>query len=135
MLQQTRAELSAAGVEEGIGLALAGNWSEANVQEADSRGPELLIAITKDWKQRTALREKRLPRCRILAADHQAYLAEGHGQLPPGLRADPHNDFMPCDRPHTCKSIWCGRELHLVQFQDKVNPTPLYENMSDAGRL
>lgn len=67
MLQQAREELSAAGVEEGIGLALAdaGYWSEANVQKTDPEGPELLIATTKDWKQRKALREKGPPRGRI----------------------------------------------------------------------
>jgi transposase len=67
MLEQTQEELSAAGVEEEIGavLADAGYWSETNLQEADPEGPELLIATTKDWKQRKALREKGPPRGRI----------------------------------------------------------------------
>lgn len=67
MLQQAQEELAAAGAEEGIGVALAdaGYWSEANVREADPDGPELLIATTKDWKQRKALREKGPPRGRI----------------------------------------------------------------------
>jgi len=67
MLQQAQEELAAAGAEEGIGVALAdaGYWSEANIREADAYGPELLIATTKDWKQRKALREKGPPRGRI----------------------------------------------------------------------
>jgi transposase len=67
MLEQTQEELSAAGVEEEIGVALAdaGYWSERNIQEADPEGPELLIATTKDWKQRKQLREKDPPRGRI----------------------------------------------------------------------
>jgi hypothetical protein len=67
MLQQAREELEAAGVEERIrvGLADAGYWSEANIRDAGSDGPELLIATTKDWKQRKALKEKGPPRGRI----------------------------------------------------------------------
>ena len=67
MLEQARDELAAAGVEEQVGAALAdaGYWSEANVREADPHGPELLIATTKDWKQRRAAREKGPPRGRI----------------------------------------------------------------------
>lgn len=44
----------------------AGYWSEANIQ-ACSRPemPELLIATTKDWKQRKLLRERGCPRGRI----------------------------------------------------------------------
>ena len=50
----------------GPGLADAGYWSEANIR-ACSRPemPELLIATTKDWKQRKMLREKGCPRGRI----------------------------------------------------------------------
>ena len=60
MLEQTQEELAAAGVEEciGAGLADAGYWSEANSQDVDPGGPELLIATTKGWKHRKALREK-----------------------------------------------------------------------------
>ena len=67
MLQQAQEELAAAGVEEriSVGLADAGYWSQANVREADPHGPELLIATTKGWKQRKALREKGPPRGRI----------------------------------------------------------------------
>jgi transposase len=67
MLKQAQEELTAVGVEEHIDVVLAdaGYWSEANVQEADPEGPELLIATTKDWKQRKVLREKGPPRGRI----------------------------------------------------------------------
>jgi hypothetical protein len=67
MLQQAKEELEAAGVEERVraGLADAGYWSEVNIREAGPDGPELLIATTKDWKQRKALREKGPPRGRI----------------------------------------------------------------------
>jgi hypothetical protein len=67
MLEQAQAELSEAGVEDKVGTALqdAGYWSEKNILEADPEGPELLIATTKDWKQRKALREKGPPRGRI----------------------------------------------------------------------
>jgi len=68
MLKTLERTLEAAGIEErpGAALADAGYWSEANVT-ACSRpdGPELLIATTKDWKQRKVLREKGCPRGRI----------------------------------------------------------------------
>jgi hypothetical protein len=67
MLDQAQNELSAVGVEEKIGVALAdaGYWSEANIQNADPEGPELLVATKKNWKQRKAFREKGSPRGRI----------------------------------------------------------------------
>ena len=67
MLDQAQVELSEAGVEDKVGTALqdAGYWSENNILKADPEGPELLIATTKDWKQRKALREKGPPRGRI----------------------------------------------------------------------
>jgi transposase len=67
MLEQAQDELAGVSVEEPIGVLLAdaGYWSEANIQEADPQGPELLTATTKDWKQRKALREKEPPRGRI----------------------------------------------------------------------
>jgi hypothetical protein len=54
-------------VEEKIDVALedAGYWNEVNIHNADPEGPELLVATTKNWKQRKALREKRSPRGRI----------------------------------------------------------------------
>lgn len=67
MLEKAQEELTAAGVAEPIGEALAdaGYWSERNVTEADPEGPELWIATTKDWKQRKASREQPPPRGRI----------------------------------------------------------------------
>jgi len=67
MIEKTAENIEAAGVEEKVGVALAdaGYWSEANVQEAEADGPELLIATTKDWKQRKAARERPPPRGRI----------------------------------------------------------------------
>jgi hypothetical protein len=67
MLEQAQAELSEAGIKDKIGTALqdAGYWSENNILKADPEGPELLIATTKDWKQRKILREKDPPRGRI----------------------------------------------------------------------
>lgn len=64
-LKQT---LEAAGIEERPRVLLgdAGYWSEANVRSCTCpEGPELLIATTKDWKQRKALRERGCPRGRI----------------------------------------------------------------------
>jgi transposase len=67
MIEKTAENTDAAGVEEKVGAALAdaGYWSEANVQEAGADGPDLLIATTKDWKQRKAARERPPPRGRI----------------------------------------------------------------------
>jgi transposase len=67
MIEKANEELKAAGVEEKIGTVLgdAGYWSEDNVKDVDSDGPELLIATNKDWKQRQALREQPPPRGRI----------------------------------------------------------------------
>lgn len=66
-IEKTAENLQGAGVEERVGTALAdaGYWSEANVQEAEADGPELLIATTRDWKQRKAARERPPPRGRI----------------------------------------------------------------------
>jgi len=47
-------------------LADAGYWSEANVTVGSRLGgPELLMATTKDWKQRKRLREQGCPQGRI----------------------------------------------------------------------
>ena len=68
MLQTLERALEAAGIEERprVALADAGYWSEANVRSCTCpEGPELLIATTKDWKQRKAVRERGCPWGRI----------------------------------------------------------------------
>ena len=68
MLQTLEHTLEAAGIEERpkVSLADAGYWSEANVKVCSRpQTPELLIATTKDWKQRKLLRERGCPRGRI----------------------------------------------------------------------
>jgi len=67
MLDQAQNELLTIGVEGQIDVALAdaGYWSEANIQNAEPEGPELLVATKKNWKQRKAFREKGSPRGRI----------------------------------------------------------------------
>lgn len=67
MVGKVRENLAEARVEESVGtvLADAGYWSEANVQGLKPGDPELLVATTKDWKQRKAMREKGAPRGRI----------------------------------------------------------------------
>jgi transposase len=68
MLHTLKRTLGAAGIAERprVVLADAGYWSEANVTaETRPEGPELLIATTKDWKQRKAARERGCPRGRI----------------------------------------------------------------------
>ena len=68
MLQTMAHTLKAAGIEDRpkAGLADAGYWSEANIRACSwPEMPELLIATTKDWKQRKMLREKGCPRGRI----------------------------------------------------------------------
>ena len=68
MLETLERSLEAAGIEDRprVALADAGYWSEANVTSCTCpEGTELLLATTKDWKQRQALREKGCPRGRI----------------------------------------------------------------------
>ncbi len=68
MLQTLKRTLEAAGIAERPRAVLgdAGYWSEANVTTGSRpEGPELLIATTKDWKQRKAARERGCPRGRI----------------------------------------------------------------------
>jgi len=68
MLGTMEHTLVAAGIEDRPGTVLgdAGYWSEANVATCRGpEGPELLIATTKDWKQRKLLREQGCPRGRI----------------------------------------------------------------------
>jgi len=67
MTEKAQQELKAVGIKEGIKreLADAGYWSEDNVVNASLTDPEFLIATTKDWKQRKAMREQEAPRGRI----------------------------------------------------------------------
>ena len=67
MTKEAQQELKAAGVEEEIKteLADAGYWSEGNTVKLSPTDPEFLIATTKDWKQRKAMREQGTPRGRI----------------------------------------------------------------------
>jgi len=67
MTEEAQQELKAAGVEDEIEIELAdaGYWSEGNLAELSPTDPEFLIATTKDWKQRKAMREQGAPRGRI----------------------------------------------------------------------
>jgi transposase len=67
MTEQAQQELKAAGVKKKIKrqLADAGYWSEGNMIQSSPTDPEFLIATTKDWKQRQAMRERGAPRGRI----------------------------------------------------------------------
>jgi len=67
MLTQARENLQAIDHTQAIGtmLADAGYCSEANLTAVVPEGAELLVATTKDWKQRLAQREQPPPRGRI----------------------------------------------------------------------
>jgi hypothetical protein len=68
MLERMNENLEAAGIGDrpGVGLGDAGYWSEANLLACSQLNlPELLVATTKDWKQRKAARERGSPRGRI----------------------------------------------------------------------
>lgn len=67
MTEKAQQELKAVGIENGIKreLADAGYWSEDNMVNSSPTDPEFLIATTKDWKQRKAMREQEAPRGRI----------------------------------------------------------------------
>jgi transposase len=67
MTEEAKQELKAIGVEDEmeIELADAGYWSESNATKSSPTDPEFLIATTKDWKQRKAMREQGAPRGRI----------------------------------------------------------------------
>ena len=68
MLQTMAHTLEAASIEDRpkAGLADAGYWSEANIRARSwPEMAQLLIATTKDWKQRKMLREKGCPRGRM----------------------------------------------------------------------
>jgi len=68
MMAQAQDNVAAAGMTQKIGAGLmdAGYWSEANAAAFNGpEAPDVLIATTKDWKQRKALRESPPPRGRI----------------------------------------------------------------------
>ena len=68
MMAQAQSNAAAVGLAEKIGAGLmdAGYWSETNAAAfGGPDAPEALIATTKDWKQRKALRERPPPRGRI----------------------------------------------------------------------
>ena len=67
MTEQAQQELKEIGIEEQINIELAdaGYWSEDNITNSSPTDPEFLIATTKDWKQRKAMREQGAPRGRI----------------------------------------------------------------------
>lgn len=67
MTEQAQQELQTAGVQEDIKSEIAdtGYWSEDNILKSLPTDPEFLIATTKDWKQRKAMREQGAPRGRI----------------------------------------------------------------------
>lgn len=63
MLAAVTTSLAAVGISDGVQVVVAdaGYWSEDNLQQAVPTGPELLIATTKDWKTRKAMREAGIP--------------------------------------------------------------------------
>ena len=67
MTEKAQQELKAAGIEKQIDIELAdaGYWSKDNIAKSSPADPEFLIATTKDWKQRKAMREQGAPRGRI----------------------------------------------------------------------
>lgn len=67
MTEQAQQELQTVGIQDEIKSELAdtGYWSENNILNSSPTDPEFLIATTKDWKQRKAMREQGAPRGRI----------------------------------------------------------------------
>lgn len=67
MTRQAQQGLKTAGIKEEIKseLADAGYWSKGNMTKSSPTDPEFLIATTKDWKQKKAMREQGAPRGRI----------------------------------------------------------------------
>lgn len=68
MIEKAEKSIAELGLnDEGIGIVLAdaGYCSDANMANMKPDGPECIIAIKKDWKQRQALREAEPPRGRI----------------------------------------------------------------------
>lgn len=84
-IKACRRQLAEAGIDEPVGTVLAdtGYWSEDNATAQDM--PDLLIATTKDWKQRKAARELGLTEgpppedaSALEAMEHRLRTAEGH---------------------------------------------------------
>lgn len=67
MVEKASEELRGAGVKQKVRVMLAdaGYYSEENVLKADPEGPELLLATSRDRKQRQAMKEASAPRGRI----------------------------------------------------------------------
>ena len=67
MLEKAAETLAAAGVEEKMEQALAdaGYCTEQNLADDPPEGPELFVAVSKDWKQRKQMAEAPPPRGRI----------------------------------------------------------------------
>lgn len=59
MLEETKTSLQGVRIEEAVGTALAdaGYCSEENLKDRGEGGPELLIAMQKDWRQRKEIQE------------------------------------------------------------------------------
>ena len=67
MINKASEELAAAGVKRKIGVVVAdaGYYSEENIRQLGSDRPELLLATTRDHKQRQAMKDAECPRGRI----------------------------------------------------------------------
>ncbi|MBA3065768.1 MAG: transposase [Proteobacteria bacterium] len=67
MLEKAQENLKEIEIEESPEICLgdAGYWSKANIDSSGEGNPELIIATSKDWKQRKALQEQPPPRGRI----------------------------------------------------------------------
>ena len=88
----------------GVFLGDAGYWSKA-VGEAGAAGPELLVATTKDWKQRKAAREAPPP----------------HGRIPKDLSARDRMERKPLTQR--------GRRLYKIRGK---TVEPVFGQVKDA---
>jgi len=78
MLDKTQENLKEIGIAGSPDICLgdAGYWSKANIDSSGEESPELIIATSKDWKQRKALQEQPPPRGRIPKGLSQRELME-----------------------------------------------------------
>ena len=116
MLQTMAHTLKAAGIEDRpkAGLADAGYWSEANIRACSwPEMPELLIATTKDWKQRKMLREKGCPR----------------GRIPKGLSPEGQDGAQAADkaRPSSVQEAGCTGGAGVRTGQGRTGVPTVYE--------